>query len=157
MNWCYRSIHVLGNEAYFLLCWPDDLQQFSQSFFKASPIANHFFKQILIGQDSQWTCFVGAMEEAILKILSDRQRFSLFYDVSNGLFGNKCCTWATKQYYAINPFVPLGWNCSMYLLKRVQILNRSQHLKTKVIGRGPAMDSPNNQINDGRSLKTTYQ
>ena len=34
-------------------------------------------------------CFVGAMEEAILKILSDQQKFSLFYDVGNGLFGNK--------------------------------------------------------------------
>ena len=49
------------------LCWPDYLLRFSQSFFKASPVANIFFKRILIGHDSKWVWFVGAMEEAIIK------------------------------------------------------------------------------------------
>ena len=129
--WHYRSIYTLGNAVYVLLCWPDDLWQFSQSFFKASPGANHFFKQILIGQANKWACFVSAMEETILKTIISSTKVFAFYDVGNGLFGNKWWAWATKQYYAINQFVPQAWNCSLYSLKPAQILYRSQHLKTK--------------------------
>ena len=86
-----------------------------------SPIANHFFKQILIGQDNQCACFIGAMVEAILKRSSVR-RFSHFYDEGNALFGNmsnktilcnqSVCSSGMKLLYvlSVKPAQILNWS-----------------------------------------------
>ena len=123
--WCTDAVAqftCLGNEAYFLICWPNDLCRFSQSFFKVSPIAYHFFKQILIGHDNQCACFIGAMEEAILKLSSVRRRFSHFYGEGNGLFGNmsnktilcskSVCSSGMKLLYvlSVKPAQILNWS-----------------------------------------------
>ena len=99
--WRYRSVHTLGKKR---ISWYVDPMIFD-GLANRRPL-------LTISLNGFWMVRITnrcAMED--LKIISS---MTVFFFLC--LFGNKWCARVTNQYYAMNQFIPLKWNCSLYSL-----------------------------------------